>query len=227
MRTRITQEEAYEFLKSLPKEITLQEFQVFNNKTLHIWLTPQKLRFKFTEEPLPNTYHIKNFRLAYFYKGQESKKRVPLQVGSMALWTTIYQYMAQIKPETRGNQELPFNIKTLKYLGTVDESEGVSNISSNIKMPYRLTHEFLTPDYVDVLFIEDVYDDPKPETSVFYKDKVWEINYLEEDKLRRLASWGQSIESELSKRLKEERSLYYDMLEEIESYDIDYADEDI
>lgn len=219
MRTRITQEEAYEFMKTLPKEITLQEYQVFNKKSLHMWLTPQKLRFKFTEDILKNTYHIKNFRLSYFYKGQESKKRVPLQLGSMALWTTIYQYMAQIKPESRGNQDLPFDVKTLKYLGTVDESEGVSNISSNIKMPYRLTHEFLTPDYEDVLFIEDYYDSSKPETSVFYQDKVWEINYLEEDKLRRLTSWGQSIESELSKRLKEERELYNSL-----GYDDDYED---
>lgn len=220
MRTRITQEEAYEFMKTLPKEITLQEYQVFNKKSLHMWLTSKKLQFKFTEDTLKNTYHIKNFRLSYFYKGQESKKRVPLQLGSMALWTTIYQYMAQIKPESKGNQDLPFDVKTLKYLGTVDESEGITNISSNIKMPYRLTHEFLTPDYEDVLFIEDYYDSSKPETSVFYQDNVLEINYLEEDKLRRLASWGQSIESELSKRLKEERELYNSL-----GYDDDYEDE--
>lgn len=209
MKTRITQEEAYNYLKSLPSELTLEEYKQFSKKSLHLRLTPDGLKYVFTEEPLENTYHIEKFRLSFFYKGQEVKKRVPLQVGSMALWTTIYQYMAQVEVEERENKELPFSIKELRYLGTTDESEGVTNISSNVQLPYRLTHSFLTPKDEDVLYIEDVYpDSSKPKATVIYKQKHYGLNYLEADKLAREVVWLQNKESELSKILKEERELY-------------------
>lgn len=209
MRTRITQEEAYDFLKTLPEELTLQEFKRYDALSLHLRLTPKGLKFKFSDEALQETYHIERFKLSIFYKGQEVKKRVPLKMGSMVLWTTIHQYMTHLKPESRENQELPFNINDLRYIGTVDESEGVSSISSTIQLPYRLTHEFLNGCDEDLLFVEDVYPGKEPVYTVIYKDKVWEINYSEEDKLKRLASWGQSIESELSKILKDEQEEYY------------------
>ena len=233
MRTRITQEEAYQYLKSLPKEISREEFQHFHNKSLHLKVTSKKLQFTFTEEPLEDTFHLPNFKLSYFYKGQDVKKRVPLQVGSMALWTTVYQYMATVQAQHSKEEGLPFNLQQLKYIGTTDESEGVSSISSNQQLPYRLTHTFFTDTDEEVLFIQDFYEHPKPTTKVYYQQEFYECNYLEEDKLTRQSSRGQSITSELSKRIKQERELYrvndaYECddsgLEDLDEYEIIYDD---
>lgn len=206
MKTRITQEEAYEFLKSLPKEIKKGVYEKYQEKSLHLKITSKGMIFTFTEEKLEGTFNIENFRLSYFYKGQEVYKRVPLQIGSMALWTTVFQYMEQVKKE----EILPIEIdNTLRYVGTDDEAVGVSSISSSQELPYRLTHTFFTKDDGELLFIEDVYKEKNPrKESVYYKGKFYELDYLQVDRLRRLASIGQCKESELSKLIKEEEDFY-------------------
>ena len=215
MRTRISQEEANEFLKALPEEISLQTYQLFQRKSLHLKVAPEGLKFTFTEEALQGTYHLEKFKLAFFYKGQETKKRVPLGAGSMALWTTIYHFMANVEMEIPYTyQTPPFDISTIRYIGTEDESEGVSSISSNVEMPYRLTHTFLTPEKGVVLFIEDCYNNER-KYSCLYNQGTVKLNYLEEDKLMKQAMWGQAMESRLAKALQDERDLYHSL------YDVD------
>lgn len=206
MKTRITQEEAYEFLKSLPKEIDREVYKNYQKKSLHLKITSKGMKFTFTEERLEDTFNLENFRLSYFYKGKEMYKRVPLQVGSMALWTTVFQYMEQVSKE----EKLPVKIdKSLRYIGTDDEAVGVSGVSSSQEMPYRLTHTFFTERNEELLFIEDVYKERNTrKESVYYRGKFYELDYLQADRLRRMANWGQSRESELSKLLEEELREY-------------------
>lgn len=207
MKTRITQEEAYNFLKTLPEAISNDTYNVFTKQSLHLKQTSDGLKFTFKEEDIPNTHHIKNFRLAYFYKGQDVKTRVPLAVGSMALWTTVFQYMAKVDTHVETYASVPFDVKSLKYIGTTDESQGVSNISSTEELPYRLTHTYFTEQGEEVLFIEDVYGSDKKILCMFKGKKV-PLNYLEEDWLVRMSFEGQNKESELSKILAEEEELY-------------------
>lgn len=218
MKTRITQEEAYGFLQTLPEEITEETYQLFHTKSLHLRLTDTDMQFTFTEEPLENTYNIKNFRLSYFYKGLDKKKRVPLGVGSMALWTTVLQYMSNIEEVTQKTyQSVPFDIMKLRYIGTEDESSGVDSISSTKELPYRLTHTFLTEENALVLYIEDCYNSSK-KVSCLYNQGAVKLNYLEEDRLTKKVQWGKSIESELSKKLKQEQEYY---LLAVKEYDED------
>lgn len=206
LKTRITQEEAYEFLKTLPEEVGQEVYDRYQDKSLHLKITSKGMIFTFTEEKLEDTFNIVNFRLSYFYKGKGVYKRVPLQVGSMALWTTVYQYMEQVKKE----ESIPVKIdNTLRYIGTDDEALGVGGISANLEMPYRLTHTFFTENNKELLYIEDVYKENNTrKESVYYQGKFYELDYLQADRLRRLSNWGQSKESELSKVLKEELRLY-------------------
>lgn len=206
MKTRITQEEAYEFLKLLPKEISKDKYKDYEQKSLHLRMTNGGLKCLFTEKDLKDTYRIKNLRLSHFYKGRAPYKRVPLQVGSMALWTTVFQYMDQIKKEN----ELPIKIdSSLRYIGTEDEAIGVSSIQSSQELPYRLVHSFLDSKDNEVLFIEDVYrEQNKKESSLYLGGKFYGLNYLEEDKLRRKVNIMGSVESELSKIIKKELDFY-------------------
>lgn len=227
MKTRITQEDAYEFVKRLPKEISLDKYAEYQQQTLHLRLTKDGLKFTFTDEPIEGSYHLEKFPVSNFYKGQDTKKRVQLKLGSMMLWTTVFQYMEQVGQESVLDDELPFNINKLRYIGTTDESEGVSNISSNHQLPYRLTHSFLDEKDIDVYYIEDVYVDEytgrkQQKTSVYTNSNFYTLNYLDADKFSRLANWGQNIESELSKQIKEEQLLYEDYLAD----DGDLEDED-